>query len=103
HTHDVRALRTLVRQPAAYVGMIGSRRRVFAVFKLLRDEGVPVEDLLRIHAPIGLDIKTETPGEIAVSVGAELLKARRGGDAASMSDVLRPQYRYSLTQGNQDI
>jgi xanthine dehydrogenase accessory factor len=103
HTHDVHALRKLVRQPAAYVGMIGSRRRVFAVFKLLRDEGVPVEDLLRVHAPIGLDIKTETPGEIAVSVGAELLKARRGGDAASMSEVLRPQYRYSLTQGNQDI
>jgi xanthine dehydrogenase accessory factor len=103
HTHDVHALRKLVRQPAAYVGMIGSRRRVFAVFKLLRDEGVPVEDLLRVHAPIGLDIKTETPGEIAVSVGAELLKARRGGDAASMSEVLRPQYRYSLTRGNQDI
>jgi selenocysteine lyase/cysteine desulfurase len=49
------------------------------------------------------DIKTETPGEIAVSVGAELLKARRGGDAASISDVLRPQYRYSLTKGDQDI
>jgi xanthine dehydrogenase accessory factor len=103
HTHDVQALRKIVRKPAAYIGMIGSRRRVYAVFKLLRDEGVAVEDLLRVHAPIGLDIKTETPGEIAVSVGAELLKARRGGDAASMSDVLRPQYRYSLTKGDQDI
>jgi xanthine dehydrogenase accessory factor len=103
HTHDVHALRKIVRKPAAYIGMIGSRRRVYAVFKLLRDEGVAVEDLLRVHAPIGLDIKTETPGEIAVSVGAELLKARRGGDAASMSDILRPQYRYSLTKGDQDI
>jgi xanthine dehydrogenase accessory factor len=96
-------LRKIVRQPAGYVGMIGSRRRVYAVFKLLRDEGVPLDDLLRVHAPIGLDIKTETPGEIAVSVGAELLKVRRGGDAASMSDILRPQYRYSLTKGDDDI
>jgi xanthine dehydrogenase accessory factor len=103
HTHDVHALRKIVRQPAGYIGMIGSRRRVYAVFKLLRDEGVPVEQLLRVHAPIGLDIKTETPGEIAVSVGAELLKARRGGNAASMSEILRPQYRFSLTKGDNDI
>jgi xanthine dehydrogenase accessory factor len=103
HAHDVRALRRIVRQPTAYVGMIGSRRRVYAVFKLLRDEGVPVDDLLRVHAPIGLDVKTETPGEIAISVGAELLKARRGGGAASMSDLMRPQYRYSLTRGDNDL
>jgi xanthine dehydrogenase accessory factor len=103
HAHDVRALRKLIRRPVGYIGMIGSRRRVYAVFKLLRDEGVPVDDLLKVHAPIGLDIKTETPGEIAVSIGAELLKVRRGGDAASMSDLLRPQYRYSLTRGDQDV
>jgi len=103
HTFDVHALRKLVSKPAGYIGMIGSRRRVYAVFKLLRDEGVPLEDLMRVHAPIGLDIKTETPGEIAVSVGAELLKVRRGGGAASISDILRPQYRYSLTRGDQDI
>jgi len=103
HTHDVHALRRLVSKKAAYIGMIGSRRRVYAVFKLLRDEGVPVEDLLRVNAPIGLDIKTETPGEIAVSVGAELLKARRGGGAASMSELLRAQYHYSLTRGDSDL
>lgn len=103
HTHDVHALRRIVRKPAGYIGMIGSRRRVYAVFKLLRDEGVPLDDLLRVNAPIGLDIKTETPGEIAVSVGAELLKARRGGGAASMAEILRPQYRYSLGRGEQDI
>lgn len=103
HTFDVHALRKIVSKPAGYIGMIGSRRRVYAVFKLLRDEGVPLEDLMRVHAPIGLDIKTETPGEIAVSVGAELLKVRRGGGAASISEILRPQYRYSLTKGDQDI
>ena len=103
HTHDVHVLRRVIRTPAGYIGMIGSRRRVYAVFKLLRHEGVPLDDLLRVHAPIGLDIKTETPGEIAISVGAELLKARRGGGAASMSDLLRAQYRYSLTRGDADI
>ena len=103
HTHDVHALRKVVRKPAGYIGMIGSRRRVYAVFKLLREEGVPLEDLMRVHAPIGLDIKTETPGEIAISVGAELLKARRGGGAQSISEMLRPQYRYSLTKGDQDL
>ena len=103
HTFDVHALRKIISKPAGYIGMIGSRRRVYAVFKLLRDEGVPLEDLMRVHAPIGLDIKTETPGEIAVSVGAELLKVRRGGGAASISEVLRPQYRYSLTKGDRDI
>jgi xanthine dehydrogenase accessory factor len=103
HTYDVHALRKIVQKPAAYIGMIGSRRRVYAVFKLLRDEGVAVEDLLRVHAPIGLDIKTETPGEIAISVGAEILKARRGGGAISMSEILRPQYRYSLSKGDNDI
>jgi xanthine dehydrogenase accessory factor len=101
HTHDVRVLRKIMSQSetAAYIGMIGSRRRVYAVFKLLQDEGVPLDTLLRVHAPIGLDIKTETPGEIAVSVGAELLKARRGGGAASISDILRPRYRSSLSKG----
>ena len=103
HTYDVHALRKIVSKPAGYIGMIGSRRRVYAVFKLLRDEGVPIDDLLKVHAPIGLDIKTETPGEIAISVGAEILKARRGGGAQSMSEILRPQYRYSLTKGDNDI
>ena len=98
HVHDVRSLRSIVDKPAAYVGMIGSRRRVFAVFKLLHGEGVPIETLLRIRAPIGLDINTETPAEIAVSVVAEMMRVRRGGGAASFSELLRDQYRYSLTR-----
>ena len=42
HVHDVRSLRRIIDRPAAYIGMIGSRRRVFAVFKLLHQEGVPI-------------------------------------------------------------
>jgi xanthine dehydrogenase accessory factor len=99
HAHDVRSLRRIVDKPAAYIGMIGSRRRVFAVFKLLHEDGVPIETLLRVHAPIGLDIETETPGEIAVSIGAEILKARRGGRAVSLSDRVREQHRAALMKG----
>jgi xanthine dehydrogenase accessory factor len=101
HAHDVRSLRRIIEKSAAYIGMIGSRRRVFAVFKLLHEEGVPIETLLRVHAPIGLDIETETPGEIAVSIGAEILKARRGGRAASLSDRVREQHRASLLKGDE--
>src|SRR5439155_24880338 len=46
HVHDVRSLRMIVEQPAAYIGMIGSRRRVFAVFKLLPEEGISIESRL---------------------------------------------------------
>lgn len=99
HTHDVACLRHVIHSPAAYIGMIGSKRRVFAVLKLLHAEGVPIEQLLRVHAPIGLDIKTETPAEIAVSIGAELVKVRRGGEARSFSDLVRDRYARALARG----
>jgi xanthine dehydrogenase accessory factor len=102
HVYDVHALRSVLQREPAYVGMIGSKRRVFAVLKLLHGEGIPVERLLRVHAPIGLDLGTETPGEIAVSVGAELLKARRGGGAASLSDLVREEYRVRLSAAEPD-
>lgn len=99
HVHDVVSLRRVIDSPAAYIGMIGSRRRVFAVFKLLHAEGVPIDKIMRVHAPIGLDIKTETPGEIAVSIGAEILKVRRGGGAQSFSDLVRDRYARALAKG----
>ncbi|HEY8475566.1 MAG TPA: XdhC/CoxI family protein [Chloroflexota bacterium] len=103
HTWDVVSLRRVIRRPAAYIGMIGSRRRVFAVFKLLHDEGVPLEDIARVHAPIGLDIETETPAEIAISIAAEIIKVRRGGGAPSLSDHVRERYLRALQKGERDI
>jgi xanthine dehydrogenase accessory factor len=93
HQQDVASLRTLIQSNAAYIGMIGSKRRVWTVLKLLNEEGVSPERLLRLHAPIGLDIEAITPSEIAVAIGAELVKVRRGGKAASMSDDTRELYR----------
>ena len=79
HSHDVQGLRAIIDSPAAYIGMIGSQRRVWAVFKLLHEEGVPAEKLLRVRAPIGLDLGGGTPEEIALAIMAEITLLRRGG------------------------
>ncbi len=71
----------------AYIGMIGSLRRVRATYVQLLDEGIPHALLANINAPVGLDIGAETPEEIAVAVAAELVKRIRGGTGASLKDV----------------
>jgi xanthine dehydrogenase accessory factor len=89
HKYDydclVRVLR-MDRQPA-YIGMIGSRRRVRATYAQLLEDGVDRALLGRIHAPVGLDIGAETPEEIAVAVAAELTLVRRGGSGSPLRDV----------------
>lgn len=89
HRDDMRVLRWAATTPARYVAMVGSKRKVIALVKELEKEGVPMEALERIHAPMGLDIGAETPEEIAVSVTAEMIAVRRGAEsdwrAASMS------------------
>jgi xanthine dehydrogenase accessory factor len=84
HKQDELSLRVTVTSPAAYVGMIGSRRRTAAVLQHLLEDGIPKDALDRVHTPIGLDIGAETPGEIAVSIIAEAIMVRRGGNGGSM-------------------
>lgn len=79
HKDDTLIQAQVLRTPAAYVGVIGSRRKAAAVAERLRREwGVPEEDIQRIHTPIGLEIGAETPAEIAVSIAAELIRCRAG-------------------------
>jgi len=96
HKYDyeclIRALR--VDPPPAYIGMIGSRRRVRATYVQLLDEGVEPSLIDRIYAPVGLDIGAETPEEIAVAVAAELVMLDRGGSGASLKDVERIPERF---------
>src|SRR5262249_20173992 len=73
---DEAALRRVLDTPAAYIGMIGSKRKREVVYDSLRADGVSDEILARVHAPIGLEIGAETPEEIAVSVLAEIIQVR---------------------------
>lgn len=80
HALDAEAVAITDKKPGAYYGMIGSRSKIAAVRKMLVARGVSQEHLDRIHQPIGLPIKAETPEEIAVSILAEIIAVRRGGD-----------------------
>ena len=80
HQHDVDLLLEVLDDPLAYLGMIGSRRRIRAVYDLLeRERGIPRQRFDRVHAPIGLDIGAQTPAEIAVAILAEMIEVLRGG------------------------
>ena len=96
HKYDydclIRALRA--EPPPAYIGMIGSRRRVRATFVQLIDEGFSMDLIERIHAPVGLDIGAETPEEIAVAVAAELVMVQRGGTGLPLKGVERIAERF---------
>jgi xanthine dehydrogenase accessory factor len=93
HKQDELSLREVVRSNAAYVGMIGSLRRVGAVLTHLAREGFPREALERVHTPIGLDIGAETPEEIAVAIVAELVLVRRGGTGIKLSELRKARIR----------
>jgi xanthine dehydrogenase accessory factor len=81
---DTQALPALVDSPAAYIGVIGSRRRWATTVEELRAMGVDEAKLKRVHAPIGLEIEAETPREIAVSILAEIIAVRNGGTGEPM-------------------
>jgi len=97
HSHDVECLLEVLDSPARYIGMIGSKRRVRAVFDLLeKEQGIPREKFDRVYAPVGLDIGAESPAEIAVCIIAEVIKVYRGGRAESLSDALKAGRRLQL-------
>ena len=90
HSHDVECLLEVLDRPVAYIGMIGSQRRVDAVFELLaEEEGIDPAKFDRVYAPIGIAIGARTPAEIAVCIMAEMINVLRGGPAASISDKRR--------------
>ncbi|MDR3542180.1 MAG: XdhC family protein [Desulfosporosinus sp.] len=78
HRYDKVCLRKVINQPASYIGMIGSRKRVKALIAELEEEGFSSELLQKLYSPIGLKIGAETPEEIAVSILSELIKVQKG-------------------------
>lgn len=76
HAHDAVVLREALAKDTRYVGMIGSRRKVKMIFDMMRESGFSDEAISKVHAPIGLAIKAETPQEIAVSIVGQLIQVR---------------------------
>jgi xanthine dehydrogenase accessory factor len=76
HNHDEEALYYLAPRGARYIGMIGSNRKIRMIFDDLRTQGISEEDLELVHAPVGIEIGSQTVVEIAISICAELISHR---------------------------
>ena len=79
HEHDADCLMEILKKETAYIGLIGSRRRVRFVLEMLQKQGIAKERLQEVFTPIGTPIGAETPEEIALSIIAELVCVRRKG------------------------
>lgn len=82
HAFDLSVLSQALQTDAGYIGMIGSRKKRETVYRHLLQDGISEVCLARVHSPIGIEIASETPQEIAVSIVAELIQAR-----ARLTDV----------------
>jgi xanthine dehydrogenase accessory factor len=76
HNFDAVVEEQILQKECAYVGLIGSRAKVAELKKRLGEKGFSKETLDRVHAPIGIPIKSETPAEIAISIAAEMILER---------------------------
>lgn len=85
--YDEDALGRALRSPAAYVGMVGSRRRAEACREYLRASGLAEQQIERLKAPAGLDIGAVTPQEIAASILSELVQLRRRGPSVNQEPL----------------
>jgi xanthine dehydrogenase accessory factor len=83
---EVPVLRAVLASEAGYVGMLGSRRRGRGVLDILRDQGVPEEQLERVRVPVGLDIGAQTAAEIALSAIAQVVASRAGRPARGLAE-----------------
>lgn len=81
---DVDGLAPLLDSPAAFIGVIGSKRRWSITKKGLLEQGIAPEKLDKVHSPLGLELKAETPEEIAVSIMAEIIMIRNKGTGLAM-------------------
>ena len=78
YKYELPVLRHVLRSPAGYIGLLGSRKRGAAVRDLLASEGFTPDELARVHTPIGLDLGGQRPEEVALSILAEVVAVRNG-------------------------
>ena len=84
HRYDDMALESALRTRARYIGVLGSRRKTIMIFRRLLQQGVSLERIKEVYAPIGLNIGALEPEELAVSIMSEIIMVRRGGDGGQM-------------------
>ena len=70
------ALRAVIHKELKYLGMLGSKAKIKELFAELKQEGIAADKIDKVYAPIGIDIKSQTPEEIAVSIAAEMVKVK---------------------------
>jgi xanthine dehydrogenase accessory factor len=79
HEGDKTALLSVINKKVKYIGMMGSKRKIKTIFDEVRKSGISNELISNIHSPVGLEINSETPYEIAVSIAAEIIKVKNSG------------------------
>lgn len=83
HAYDAAVLRQVITRDCAYIGVIGSKAKIAALKGQLISEGISEKTLNKMNAPIGLNIRSETPEEIAVSIAGEMILRRAERRAAA--------------------
>ncbi|MDZ4957045.1 xanthine dehydrogenase, partial [Clostridium perfringens] len=89
HQTDKEALKNIATREAAYIGMIGSVKKIKHIMNELIAEGIPEEKLRRVYAPTGLDIASSLPEEIALGILSEILLIKNNGILKHKRDVKR--------------
>lgn len=85
HLHDFELLQWLMTKEVSYIGLVSSQRKWKILSETLSDEGVSSDQLNTVHAPVGLDIKSETVPEIALSIISEIIHTMRTGKRSTLS------------------
>ncbi len=84
---DEHLLEKVITSKAAYMSLVASKRRAGIALSYLRQRAIPAEQLSKVKSPAGLDIHAVTPNEIALSILAEIVKVRRGGQIESLIET----------------
>lgn len=89
HKFDLVCLRFALKSPAKYIGLLGSTRKVKIFFDKLESEGIDPAEYSRVYAPVGIEIGSETPEEIAISIAAELVAMRKNLEVRRLKGALQ--------------
>lgn len=86
HNHDLDAVQAALRTRAGYIGLLGSRRKKALLRNRLKELGFTAEEIDRVIIPVGLEIGSVSPEEIAISIMAQIIQKRRSHAASRRSD-----------------